>query len=281
MTAQAIRRRLAQAIRGRLAQPNGVTLVEMLVVLAVLAIVLGGLTTLFLSASTSQIDQSSRVQAQQEARLALDALRREIHCAKAITPDAIPTGAALISLTLGPYCANGGTTLRTALTTPVTVAVEVVDTSPFATAGPIFVGESSGTITCTGKTAMSFTGCTGGSVGTHGIGTAVSSNTTITWCTKDKNGASPPVAGAPYTLWRYRGSACSGNGRVLADYLTDTTASPAVNGGKVFVGYSAATAGQLRALTIALPVDVTPNDTKQRYTLRDEIVLRNSGRVTP
>ena len=63
----------------------------MLVVVAILAIVLGGLTTLFVSALTSQVDQPNRVQAQQNARLALDALRREIHCAKAITPETMPS----------------------------------------------------------------------------------------------------------------------------------------------------------------------------------------------
>ena len=275
----------APAIRRRLAQADGITLTELLVVMVILVIVLGGLTTLFVSAMTSQVDQSNRVQAQQEARLALDALRREIHCAKAITPDTMPTGgASLISLTLGPYCANGGTTLTSALTIPAagSYTISAANTAPFATSGTLLVGESSGTITCTGKTATSFTGCTGGSVGTHAIGTAVTANTTITWCTKDKNGAPPPGAGAPYSLWRFRGSVgtCSGttNGRMFADYLTDTTASPAVAGGKVFVGYTPTTTGQLRALTIALPVDATPTDSRQRYMLRDDIVLRNSPR---
>ena len=52
-------------------------------------------------------------------------------------------------------------------------------------------------------------------------------------------------------------------------------------GGKVFTSYTAAVSGNLGLLAIALPVDVTPNDAKQRYTLEDNIVLRNSPRVTP
>ena len=44
----------------------------MLVVLVILSIVLGGMTTLFVSASNAQVDQTNRVEAQQEARLALD-----------------------------------------------------------------------------------------------------------------------------------------------------------------------------------------------------------------
>ena len=36
--------------------------------------------------------------------------------------------------------------------------------------------------------------------------------TTVTWCTKDRNGATPPVASAqPYTLWRYVGSTLFGH----------------------------------------------------------------------
>ncbi len=53
----------------------------MLVVLAILLIVLAGMATLFVSASNSQVDQTNRVEAQRDARLALDSLRREIRCA--------------------------------------------------------------------------------------------------------------------------------------------------------------------------------------------------------
>ena len=80
MTGRALR-----AIRARLLAAEGVTLSEMLAVLVILTIILGGLTTLFVSASNAQVDQTNRVEAQQEARLALDGLRREIHCATAVT----------------------------------------------------------------------------------------------------------------------------------------------------------------------------------------------------
>ena len=50
--------------------------------LAILVIVIGALTQLFVSASTAQVDMTRRFEAQQEMRLALDKLRREIHCAK-------------------------------------------------------------------------------------------------------------------------------------------------------------------------------------------------------
>ena len=71
--------------RGRLSDESGFTLTEMLVVLVILGIVLAALTQLFVSATRTEVDQDKRFQAQQEARLALDSLRREIHCASAVT----------------------------------------------------------------------------------------------------------------------------------------------------------------------------------------------------
>jgi hypothetical protein len=57
----------------------------------------------------------------------------------------------------------------------------------------------------------------------------------VTWCTKDKNGTAPPVAGAqPYTLWRYTGSACSGTGTKWASDLVDKTDAPAITAGRIF-----------------------------------------------
>ena len=76
-----MRGRLA-AVRQRATDSRGFALTEMIVVLAILVVVLTALTQLFVSASTAEVDMSKRVQAQQDARLALDSLRREIHCAK-------------------------------------------------------------------------------------------------------------------------------------------------------------------------------------------------------
>ncbi len=97
--------------------------------IAILGVVLAGITQLLMSALKSQNDQTNRTQAQQDARLGLDKLRREIRCASGLTtPSGYPASA--ITITLGSYCPTAG-------------------------------------------------------------GAA----TTVTWCTKDKNGASPPVAG--------------------------------------------------------------------------------------
>ena len=79
-----VRGRLA-AVRQRATDSRGIALTEMIVVLAILVVVLTALTQLFVSASTAEVDMSKRVQAQQDARLALDKLRREIHCAKEVS----------------------------------------------------------------------------------------------------------------------------------------------------------------------------------------------------
>jgi type II secretory pathway pseudopilin PulG len=77
----------------------------MLVVLAILAIVLGALTQLFVSASTAQVDMTQRFEAQQNARLALDTLRREIHCANDVTLSNLgSSGFATAAVKLGTYC---------------------------------------------------------------------------------------------------------------------------------------------------------------------------------
>ena len=99
-------RRHAAAAGRRVASERGYSLSEMLVVLAIIGIVVGALTQLFVSASTAQVDMTRRFEAQQEMRLALDKLRREIHCANAVT-GAPPTSSIVISL--GSYCPSNGT----------------------------------------------------------------------------------------------------------------------------------------------------------------------------
>jgi prepilin-type N-terminal cleavage/methylation domain-containing protein len=200
-------RRCAAAAGRRLAAEHGYSLSEMLVVLAIIGIVLTALTQLFVSASTAQVDMTKRFEAQQDMRLALDKLRREIHCASGVTAAPMPTSA--ITISLGSYCPTNGT------------------------------------------------------------GAA----TQITWCTKDKNGTVPPnpnpALGAPYSLWRYVGSTCTGTGQEWGGYLTIH---------QVFTGWIAPGSGSLGKLSVNLPVDLTPNDAKQRYVLDDDIVLRNTPR---
>jgi prepilin-type N-terminal cleavage/methylation domain-containing protein len=98
-------------IRTRLASEAGYSLVELVTVVAILSVVLGGLTTVFVSASNGELDMNRRFQAQQSARLAMDKLRQEIHCATSVTPSGSSTA---VAITLPAACPTSGgfTTIR-------------------------------------------------------------------------------------------------------------------------------------------------------------------------
>jgi prepilin-type N-terminal cleavage/methylation domain-containing protein len=92
-----------RALRSRFRRDQrGYTLVELITVMAILGIVLEALATLFVAASRAQTDMTNRFTAQQSARVALDKLRREVHCASAATPSSTNTNS--ITLTLPTYC---------------------------------------------------------------------------------------------------------------------------------------------------------------------------------
>ncbi len=94
-------RRLQRRLRGE----RGYTLVEMITVMVVLGVVITSLTTVFVSASNSETDMNNRFQAQLTARLALDKIRREVHCAGVATPVGASTS---VTLTLAPSCTPQG-----------------------------------------------------------------------------------------------------------------------------------------------------------------------------
>ena len=89
---------LAQARRFR-DDEGGFSLIELLATLTILLTVVGILTTLMVSATKSESDLTKRVQAQQEARLAVETMRRDVHCANGVT---LSTTA--VSLTLPSGC---------------------------------------------------------------------------------------------------------------------------------------------------------------------------------
>src|SRR6476619_104181 len=63
---------------------------------------MGGLTTVFARATSAEADMNNRFQAQQGARLALDKLRREVHCASSASP--VGSNVSSITLTVPSYC---------------------------------------------------------------------------------------------------------------------------------------------------------------------------------
>jgi prepilin-type N-terminal cleavage/methylation domain-containing protein len=90
---------------------SGYTLMELLVSISILAAVMTSVSVLLVSATNSEVDMNKRFQAQTEARLGLDRLRREVHCAISVSP----TGpAASVTLTIPTTCpTSGGSTAIT------------------------------------------------------------------------------------------------------------------------------------------------------------------------
>ena len=290
----------------RSADERGVTLVELLMVLLILGIILAGMTTLFVSASTSHVDQSNRVEAQQNARLALDRLRREIHCASAVNtptpPPAWPRSS--LTITLPGYCQ------RPAVPGSAPFTWCAVGASP-TWALWRYAGSS-----CSGVTGRKMARSlisnsiftynranTGPSISsivpnvvTGGIfkpGTYTYDVTAVLASGLEVSGTPvptiPPLSSAASQItvtWAAYPGAVSfnvyGRDNNNADGLRKLANRQA--GSTSYVDdYSVAVNGTLASpplgtVGVSLVVDATPADTRQRFTLSDDITLRNSGR---
>lgn len=94
-------------LRRLLADERGYSLIELLQVTIILGVIMAALTALFVQASNAELDMNRRFQAQQQARVAVDRMRREIHCSSGISP----TGtSASISVTIPRQCPTSGGT---------------------------------------------------------------------------------------------------------------------------------------------------------------------------
>jgi type II secretory pathway pseudopilin PulG len=87
---------------------RGYTLIELVQVTAMLTLVLTGLTVAFVQATNSELQMNHRFQAQQAARVAVDRMRREIHCASSVTPTGSTNS---ITVTLPSQCPTSGGSL--------------------------------------------------------------------------------------------------------------------------------------------------------------------------
>jgi prepilin-type N-terminal cleavage/methylation domain-containing protein len=92
-------------IRRLLAQESGYSLIELVQVMAILGVVLTGLTVVFVRSTNAELDMNRRFQAQQTARVAVDKMRREIRCAKAIAPAG---SSSAITVTVPAQCPSAG-----------------------------------------------------------------------------------------------------------------------------------------------------------------------------
>jgi prepilin-type N-terminal cleavage/methylation domain-containing protein len=78
-------------VRRLMGGEKGYSLIELLVTMVILTIVIGSLTTVFISGSSAEASLNRRFQAQQNARMGLDQIRTDIHCATAAQAQTINT----------------------------------------------------------------------------------------------------------------------------------------------------------------------------------------------
>lgn len=90
-----------------LSSERGYSLIEMLIVMTIMGLVMGGITSLFVAGSNAEIDQNNRFQTQQAARVSLDKIRREVHCAQSITLNGTASGSNYPAMTESPTACNG------------------------------------------------------------------------------------------------------------------------------------------------------------------------------
>jgi prepilin-type N-terminal cleavage/methylation domain-containing protein len=101
-----LRRLLVRLLR----EERGYSLMELLVSISILGSVMGSVSVLLVSATNSEVSMNRRFQAQTQARLGLDLMRREVHCAMSVSP----VGAsASVTLTIPATCptAAGNTSI--------------------------------------------------------------------------------------------------------------------------------------------------------------------------
>jgi prepilin-type N-terminal cleavage/methylation domain-containing protein len=91
-----VRRRLRSV---RLRGEAGYNLIEMLTVMLIMSVVFAGITSVFVAGSKAQNEQNRRFQAQMNTRIALDKIRKDIHCATDVTPFA--TNSVILKLPSG------------------------------------------------------------------------------------------------------------------------------------------------------------------------------------
>ena len=99
-----------RSVSRRIASEKGYSLPEMITVMVILGIVLGALTAMFQAGVRAEVRANKELDAQQNARAALDRMRHELHCASAIVA---PNGTAVatVTVTIPTSCPGSDTTV--------------------------------------------------------------------------------------------------------------------------------------------------------------------------
>ena len=246
---------------------RGYSLIELLTVMLILSTILGGLTQLFVSGSNAELDTNRRFQAQQSARVALDRMRRDIHCSSAAYK---PTSGTL--LVLADPCVGTSTTLAASTSFGAT-NIKVASVSGLAAGDHVTVDTGSGAETrAISSVGTAGAGGTGVTVATafnmvH-IAAATVTDDDLSWCTVSKSG---PAGTTWYSLYRKLGGSCDATGSDYADSLVNS-------GGSVFT-YAQQSTSSLASVAVDIKVNLKPSMPQSTYELSDSIVLRNSSRT--
>ena len=84
---------------------RGYSVVELIISMSILGAIMTSVSVLLVSATNSEVDMNRRFQAQTEARLGLDLLRREVHCAMSVAPAGASSS---VTLTIPATCPTSG-----------------------------------------------------------------------------------------------------------------------------------------------------------------------------
>jgi type II secretory pathway pseudopilin PulG len=84
---------------------RGYSVVELIISMSILGAIMTSVSTLLVSATNSEVDMNRRFQAQTQARLGLDMMRREVHCAMSVSPAGASSS---VTLTIPSTCPTSG-----------------------------------------------------------------------------------------------------------------------------------------------------------------------------
>lgn len=90
----------------RLRAERGYSLVEMITVMVIMSIVMTGITTVFVQGSNAELDMNNRFQAQTNARIGLDKIRKDVHTGCTLSPAQSGSAVASVTLTEPPVVAG-------------------------------------------------------------------------------------------------------------------------------------------------------------------------------
>ena len=96
-----MRRLLVRLVRDQ----RGYSLMELVISMSILASVMTSVSVLLVSATNSEVDMNRRFQAQTQARIGLDRMRREVHCAMSVAPVGASSS---VTLTIPATCPTSG-----------------------------------------------------------------------------------------------------------------------------------------------------------------------------